>query len=518
VKRLSGEPRKMRSVSLKMPALEFNIWMPILSGLLTILIHPPISLFPLAFISLVPLFLSLRKDRPYQNLLAGMLSGMVGYMGTVYWVVVAMSRYGGLDIVSSILIMIVLVLYMSFYVGVFCYSITYLESRLSIPIYLSAPIIWVVLEYIRGFLLTGFPWVLLAYSQHIFLPFIQVASITGIYFISFMIVAINCIFYSIWSKKRIPLYYIIITAVLFSGSIVYGFIRLNSDSPGIKRHNVTIIQGNISQDIKWDAYFKAKTVKKYYEMTLNNSRGSSLVVWPETAMPFAINTAKQIDELLKSLAVSTNTDILFGTVHMEDGDIFYNSAYVFDKQGKTAGIYNKVHLVPFGEYTPLKDYIPFLSKITAAGGSFSPGKSHRPIPTSSGDIGVLICYEGIFPNISLDTVRKGAQVLVNITNDAWYDRTSAPYQHLSFYVFRAIETERYIIRAANTGISAIIDHRGRIRAKTPIFEDAVVKGDFSLSNSMTFYARYGEWFMFLVFICLVFLIGISLIKTLRKRF
>lgn len=505
--------------TIKILTPEFNIMLPIISGILTVLIQPPLSLFPLAFITLVPLLASLKQNRLYQNFLAGLLAGIVGYLGTVYWVVVAMNRYGGLDFISSVLIMLLLVLYMSFYTGVFCYSITFLEEKFYIPLYLSSPFVWVILEYIRGFLMTGFPWALLAYSQHNFLPFIQVVSITGIYFISFIVVAFNCIFYYIWTKKKIPILYILITIILFLSSIVYGYMRLKGDNNSLsgERVAVAVIQGNISQDMKWDEHYKAKTVTKYYQMTLDNGKGSSLVIWPETAIPFAINTARNIERTLKSLTVSLDADLLFGTVHMENGDIFYNSAYLIDKEGRISGIYNKVHLVPFGEYTPLVDYIPFLSKITAVGGGFAAGRTHMPIHSSFGDIGVLICYEGIFPGISLDTVRKGAQVLVNLTNDAWYDRTSAPYQHLSFYVFRAIETERYVIRAANTGISAIIDTRGRIRAETGIFKDAVLKGDFLLSNSRTFYVRYGDWFICVMVGGLIMLVGIYFIFRNRYK-
>ena len=135
------------------------------------------------------------------------------------------------------------------------------------------------------------------------------------------------------------------------------------------------------------------------------------------------------------------------------------------KTGDTIGVYNKVHLVPFGEYTPLLTYLPFLEKLTAAGGDFVPGDGHKPIKTDIGNIGILICYEGAFPSITNETVREGAQVLVNLTNDAWYDRTSAPFQHFAFSIFRAIETDRYVLRAANTGISAIIDPKGVLMQK-----------------------------------------------------
>ncbi len=178
------------------------------------------------------------------------------------------------------------------------------------------------------------------------------------------------------------------------------------------------------------------------------------------------------------------------------------------KTGDTIGVYSKVHLVPFGEYTPLVSYLPFLEKLTAAGGDFVPGDGHGPIKTDIGNIGILICYEGAFPYITIETVRKGAQVLVNLTNDAWYDRTSAPFQHFAFYIFRAIETDRYLLRAANTGISAIIDPKGRVDAKTPIFTEEILKGSFAMKDTKTFYVRYGDYFILLALLALAVAVAV----------
>jgi len=481
-----------------------EIRLPILSGIMMVLCHSPVSFFPLAFISLVPLLVSLKEENPSYNFKKGLISGVVSYLGLIYWVVVAMNRYGGLDIFTSIVIMLLLVLYMASYIAIFSYVITFLKWKYTFPIFLSAPFVWVFLEYIRGVFLTGFPWALIAYSQHNFLPFIQVVSITGVYFISFLIIAVNCIFYYVWIEKKVPAVFCIVTGVLIAMSILYGVLKLkeNGNMEGVKK--VAIVQGNIAQDVKWDDRFKAKTVEKYIKMTVEHGNGCDLVIWPETSLPFPFNKAELIEPQLKYLAMSIKADIVFGTVHEEKGDKFYNSAYLINSKGELPGFYNKVHLVPFGEYTPLREYIPFLEKITAAGGNFSAGTSNNPVKSTIGNIGILICYEGIFPHISVKTVRKGAQVIINLTNDAWYDRTSAPFQHLVFYVFRAIETDRFILRAANTGISAVIDNRGRIKKKTHIFEDAVLKGDFHLSDKKTFYVKYGDWFIYIL--ALVFLL------------
>jgi len=238
------------------------------------------------------------------------------------------------------------------------------------------------------------------------------------------------------------------------------------------------------------------------------------VVWPETAMPFIFNQETGASRFVRTLPPAVNSYILFGSIARDNDGRLHNSAYLLDSKGREAGRYDKGHLVPFGEYTPLRAYLPFLERLSVQIGEFFPGNSHSPIETQMGKVGVLICYEGIFPHITREMVRNGAGLIVNITNDAWYDRTSAPYQHLAFYVFRAIESDRFVIRAANTGISALINPQGRVQNKTPIFEDAVLGGGFSFKDTKTFYVSYGDWF---VFLSLLFLAAIIIVRLMAAR-
>jgi apolipoprotein N-acyltransferase len=530
----------------------FAIGLSVLSGILLILIQPPISLFPLAYVSLIPLIHALKKDDIRHNFLMGFVAGVISHTGHIYWVVIAMNRYGGIDIYTSILIMLLLVLYISVYAGCFTASSSYLESKLSVPLFLSAPFIWVLLEYFRGILLTGFPWSFLAHSQHNFLPIIQVVSITGTYFLSFLIVAVNCIIYQLLimlyrgkvegsgikglkegnsgerraesvELKDIKIttnrqsrdmvqepdfklgtgftVYAIVILALFAVSLIYGYSRLQSKEEGSLK--AVIIQGNIKQDVKWDESFKARTINTYLQKSGEAGRNSEILIWPETAMPFIFDDEMLLNRFIKDIPVILQTNLLFGTVSKDKSGKYRNSAYLYRRDGVLAGIYSKVHLVPFGEYTPLISYLPFLLKLTAAGGDFAPGKSHEPIETPIGRIGILICYEGTFPSITIETVRKGAQVLVNLTNDAWYDKTSAPYQHLVFYIFRAVEADRYVLRAANTGISTIIDPRGRIKEQTDLFVESTFSGMFSLKTKNTPYVTYGDYFILFSFLCLL---------------
>ncbi len=423
-----------------------------------------------------------------------------------------MNHYGGINIPLSILILVLFVLYLSVYMGFFAFACSYLERRFSVPLYLSAPPVWVVLEYARGSVMTGFPWSFLGHSQYGFLPLIQVVSVTGTYFISFLIVAVNGALFSLWTRKKVSFTWVVIVFLLLASSLTYGFVRLqHKDEMPLK---AAIVQGNIGQDIKWDDAFKMMTVSKYYRLSFGLAQSADLIVWPETAIPFIIEREIYAQKYVKAVPYVLQSRLLFGTVGRNRKGNLLNTVHYIDMKGQTMGTYNKVHLVPFGEYTPIVSYFPFLEKITAIGADFVPGEGHFPIVTDAGKIGILICFEGIFPYITNETVRNGAQVLVNLTNDAWYDRTSAPFQHFAFYVFRAIETDRFVLRAANTGISAVIDPRGRIQGKTPIFTEEVLRGTYALKNTMTPYVRYGDYFILL---CLVFLAGVVAMNALKKR-
>jgi len=482
------------------------------SGVMLVLIQPPVSLYPLAFVALVPLLRAIDKDDLRLSFKRGFLAGVIAWLGLIFCVIVAMNHYGVINVPVSILILLLFVLYLSLYTGIFTLVCAFLERRTSVPSYLLAAPVWVVLEYARGLVMTGFPWSFLGHSQYSFLPFIQVASVTGTYFISFLIVAVNGIICSLWARRKVSLIWAAVVLVLIGSSLAYGFVRLQyRDARPLK---AAIVQGNIGQDIKWDDSFKMMTVNKYYRLSFGLAQNADLIVWPETAIPFIIDREIAGYKYVKAVPAMLRSRLLFGTVGLGKGGNLLNTVYYIDGKGQAAGVYNKVHLVPFGEYTPIVSYFPFLEKLTAAGADFKPGEGHVPIVTDAGRVGVLICFEGIFPYITNETVRAGAQVLVNLTNDAWYDRTSAPFQHFAFYVFRAIETDRYLLRAANTGISAVIDPRGRIEGKTPIFTEEVLRGTYALKDTMTFYVLHGDYF---IVVCLALLAGMVVVGMYRNR-
>jgi apolipoprotein N-acyltransferase len=314
----------------------------------------------------------------------------------------------------------------------------------------------------------------------------------------------------------VPRSYTLCISILLVASLVFGYTHLNDRLGGTLK--TAIIQGNIRQDVKWGEAFKLETIGIYSQLTSKEGGGVDLVLWPETAMPFILE-ADPARNVIAAIPERLSSNLLFGTLFGDARGRFYNSAYVFGRKGEFVGRYDKVHLVPFGEFTPLRDYFPFLEKISVATGDFFSGNGHEPISTELCKVGVLICYEGTFPSITVDAARRGAQVFVNITNDAWFGRSSAPYQHLAFYTFRAIETDRFVLRAANTGVSAIIDPRGRIVARTGVFVRTVLKGTFAMRDSQTFYVRHGDYFVLVCFLLLVGLVarGIVVKKVRGSR-
>ncbi|MEN6616918.1 MAG: apolipoprotein N-acyltransferase, partial [Syntrophorhabdus sp.] len=287
----------------------------LLSGILLIVIQPPVSLWPLAFCALVPLFRAIDKDNLKRSFLQGLVAGIVTWLGTIYWVVVAMNQYGGIIVPLSILILLLFVLYLSLYMGVFTLTCAFLEKRVSLPSYLSAPAIWVILEYARGIVMTGFPWSYLAHSQYGFLPLIQVTSVTGTFFISFLIVAVNAIIYSLWIRRKVSTVYASIILVLFGLSFGYGFTRMSHKDTA--RLKTAIVQGNIGQDIKWDESFKAMTVSKYYRLSFGLAQDTDLIIWPETAIPFLVDRDVAAYQYIRAVPRELKSRLLFGTIALE---------------------------------------------------------------------------------------------------------------------------------------------------------------------------------------------------------
>jgi apolipoprotein N-acyltransferase len=483
------------------------------SGALLTASFPNIGLSWLAWIALVPLMLSLRGQSVKNGFRLGLLTGSVHYLTLMYWLVHTLMTFGHLPFYLSVPILILLVAYLALYPAIFAAAFSWTTAR---PAgFLSAmPAVWVALEYLRSFFLSGFPWEFLGYSQYRQITLIQAADITGVYGISFAILSVNvagfllCQFLSerhssdALQKRRAAAAGIAVTVLMALHMLGYGQWRIGyidsriSKSPSPK---IAIVQGNIDQAVKWDPAFQLSTTRKYIALSKSAKPSSpDLIVWPETAAPFYfLHNAGPTEMVIKGVR-ETGTSFLIGSpsfLRRDDKQAdFFNSAFLIDPNGNIAGKYDKVHLVPFGEYVPFQKWFPFIGKIVEEVGDFMSGQKGQTLAWGKFPLGIQICYEMIFPDLSREMVRNQAAFLINMTNDAWYGNTSAPYQHFSMAVFRAVENRRSLIRSANTGISGFIDPAGRIIATTPLFEEAVITRSLPVLKTESFYTRYGDVF------------------------
>jgi apolipoprotein N-acyltransferase len=353
------------------------------------------------------------------------------------------------------------------------------------------------------------------------------ADITGSYGLSFVILLVNATLFKVlqqWSKRTFPFKEVIITVILLLGFLIYGYFKMRSvdhqmtQDPPLK---VGLVQGNIDQSIKWDESFQMETLKIYDKLSLRVSgEKPDLIIWPETATPFFFQDAKEYQPFILDIPKKTNAFLLFGSPSykiLREKANHYNSAYLVSPSGERIGKYDKIHLVPFGEYVPMQNLLFFLGSLGEGIGDFKSGKEIFNFSLPQGKFGVVICFEIIFPDLCRRFVKSGANFLVTITNDAWFGRTSAPYQHISIATFRAVENRVYIARAANTGITGLIDPKGKIVNQGEIFTEEAINGTIRLSSQKTFYTLYGDIFAWVCSILAILLVAHALLKNIRLR-
>jgi apolipoprotein N-acyltransferase len=493
-----------------------------ISGVLLVLCFPTVDLFLIAWIALIPFLLSLYDKSPKQAFKAGIVLGIPYFFGTLYWIYHSINHYGGVSFLPSIAIVILLCLYLSLYTGIFAFLFSITIRNTKLPALLIAPAFWVVLEFLRSYVFTGFPWSSIGYSQYKFLSVIQIADITGIYGISFLVVAVNGALADIFLIKRrtkdmplFPLLYTIIgfsfLAVFLISTVIYGQIRLHEERPG-KPFRASIIQGNIEQDKKWEPSYQNDVMEVYKDLSLKATSSSpALIVWPETAVPFFFEADRERTEELIDFQNQLNAHLLFGSVLVKGKTnnryLLSNSAVLLDKDGRPEYIYDKIHMVPFGEYVPLQKILFFINKLVVGIGDYTRGDNYLRAGTPFGDFGTLICYEIIFPGLVRKFYSTGGDFMVTITNDAWFGKTTGPYQHFSMAVFRAIENRKPVIRAANTGISGFIDSNGRILFRTNLFQRIVLTEYIKTDSHRSFYSRYGDLFTYIWIVFSVILLA-----------
>lgn len=506
-----------------------GLFLAALSGVLLTFSFPKLHIPALAWIALVPLLISLDKATTLFTFICGLATGLIHYGGLMYWVTIAMHNYGQITMAVSAVILILLVFYLSLYMALFSTLLAF-TRRAGIHLAVSAPVLWVALEYIRGLLLTGLPWENLSYSQYTVLPVIQIADILGNQGLSFYIVLVNAILAGFiltpsGSRSRKGLWKEALVLILISGLFWgYGFYRLNDVKEKLKgapQFRAAVIQGNIRQDVKWSFEWQKIITENYLRLTREAGKnpGTDLIIWPETAIPFYFCERGLLSRSIEALPKEIGTDLLFGAPGYEinkNETLFYNSAYLVPKAGGNAGRYDKVHLVPFGEYVPFRSIITlsFAEKLVAPIGDFSSGEKQILLTSGKARIGTLICFESIFPELSRTYVKHGANLLVTITNDAWFGKSSAPYQHMSMSVFRAVENRVSLARAANTGISTFVLPTGELTQQTPLMVEAVIKENLPLLNERTIYTRIGD---ILPLICILLSGTVILISLWRTK-
>ncbi len=505
------------------------------SGLLLTAAFPAVGWSYAAWIALVFLLWAVRGLSVKQSFAAGFAAGLVHYLTLLYWLVHTMHTYGYLPVWLSVLILCLLAVYLALYPAVFAASVAWLRPG---PLWalILFPSLWVCLEFIRNYLLTGFPWGLLGYSQYRHLSLIQMADIFGVYGVSFLVVLVNTVLFfalvyakkALWRHALVPGAKILACVGILAAALLavlhYGGQRMNAVDEVIaaaETENVAVVQGNISQSEKWDAAFCHSTIDTYLRLSGDMAAaGADLIIWPETAAPFYFRYDRPMTAKLISGIQNIGVHFLVGapTVTLEDESVrYYNSAYMIAPDGEIQGRYDKAHLVPFGEYVPLHRFLFFIGPMVAQVGEFRAGPMGHTLQWDDVAIGVQICYEVIFPELAEAMARNRAALLVNITNDAWFGFTSAPYQHFSMAVFRAVENRRPLARAANTGISGFIDPVGRILVQTPLFEEAaIVRPVPVMANLDTIYTRYGALPVAACFVVIGIFIMIKLAWRTKK--
>ena len=484
-----------------------------LSAFLLWLAFPPLALWPLALVALVPLLLSLDRAPVRRVFWRTWLFGLLFYAGLLHWIVynpavepwVRPLLYLGVVLIAAL---------QGLYAAAAAAAARWLGGRTRLPFWLACALAWTVADYLRGLGPLGFTWGSAGYALAAFPPAIQTAEFAGMWGVTFWVVLVNCMASALiaggWRRLRsnrqergslIPALAGMLTLLL---PAAWGCLRLGQverDARSVPAVRAALIQGNIEQGVRWDGEYQDFNWRTYRDLTRRAAaERPALVVWPETALPFYLRHQQRYLSGMCALTSEAGVAVLTGVPDylqdMATGRIdFYNSSFLFLPGRGLAGQYAKSHLVPFGERFPFKERIPGLRHVSFGEGEWTPGADTALFALDSLRFANLICFESTFPAITRAQTRRGARFLVNITNDGWFGRSGAARQHADMAVMRAVETRRAIARCANSGVSLFVLPTGRRLDPTPLFVQAVVTSDIPAMTALTFYVRYGDWLM-----------------------
>ena len=507
--------------------MKFKSWfLCFLSAVLLILAFPRTDLWILAWFALIPLLFALDGKKPAAAFICAYACGWLFFAGTLYWFFNIVRWFSWLAALGIVL----LFSYLALYFGLFGFAYSYISRRRLLIKLVLLPSAWVALEFTRAHLFTGFDWASLGHSQYKNLPVIQIADVTGVFGVSFLVMMVNVLLKD-WLEtvtarrdacaRRQLAWPMLVTALAVAGSLSYGAWRLSQAQQPEAPLSVAVVQANIPQDVKWHATARSAIVEEH--IALGHEAGAQrpdVMIWPETSFPGYLWEDRELFERVRTFAQYVRIPLLVGTVLEEGGD-YFNAAMMLSAQGEVAQIYRKIHLVPFGEFIPMRRLLPWVSEALGIG-DFSRGKTYTTFTVSNrggwkgtgreGTFSVLICFEDTVARLSRHFVLEGAQLLVNMTNDAWFGNTKAPFLHLQSSVFRTVENRRGLVRAANTGVSGYIDPWGRIsdtvRSDNDVpFRQTYIHGhtvaQAHLNDRLTFYTKFGDVFAILCFGCIL---------------
>ncbi len=461
-----------------------------LSGVVLALALPTPGWWPLAWVGLVPLFAAIKDLRTWKAFGYGLLMGTIYGLITTRW----LTLFG-----------VFLWIGLAVFQGLFwalCAALISRFARLRNRALALAliPIAWVAVDFVRSLGPFGCPWISLAHTQANCLPVIQIAAIAGLWGIDFVVCAVNLALSTLIADRARSKAPLIAAAGLVAVTLAFGVFSLRSTPSGEQGHKVAVLQGNTTGEMNPTPNYLPYAYERYRGMTVDAARaGAELILWPETAIPTNIASPGRADAIA-GLAKQLNVCVLAGGYELsEDPSVegSYNSLIAFDRRGQKTGSYHKVHLVPFGEFLPYREHLTFLKGYGIRDEDVLAADRHELLESSIGKIGTSICFESAFPQISRTEVRDGAEVLAIVSNDAWFKRTCASAQHMMMARLRAVENRRYVLRAASTGISAVVDAYGRIRSQLGVFRQGTLNDEVVPSRRLAIYTRLGDWFAYM---------------------
>jgi apolipoprotein N-acyltransferase len=500
-----------------------KIILSIITGLLAVCAFPKINLFFLAWLAFIPLIFVISRSGLKSSFFYGLISGFVFNAMGLYWLVPTLKFNIG-SYLQTVMAACSLWMYLALYWGIWSLYLSFSRKTLKDYLHSNALIIlfgscmWVLLEYIKTYFLTGFPWMLIGYSQYKFTEIIQIAEFTGIYGVSFLVIFCNlCFYFWISTQKGNKYLYtamaLIVTVSIFGAARAYKF-RFFGD----QEFTVSIVQPNVDQNKKWNQFYKDDILSNLKEYAFKIAENKTdLVIWPETVFPGSIPEDEQLYDIIKCIVKVAGGFNIVGSVYNDKDYGYFNAALAFDERDSDyKAIHKKNHLLPFGEYIPFRSLFSRFFGVLNQIGDSNKGQDTDVFDNGKIYVGAIICSENFFPDISRNFVLSGAKVLTNHTNDAWFFDTAAPHQHFIMNIFRAVENRKAVVVSANSGISGIIEASGVITEKTASSESMLLTGKFLQNDFKTFYTKHGDLFVNICAGLLLTLILLELCVRIRK--